>query len=106
MADNLKLHDGEIVENKVKGGYWERSFCIYNQKEGKYWFTNERILFRAGAAALDLPYAEIDEVKTCKVGPFLQSMPTGVKVTMRNGKSYKLSVLGRKKIAEYIRSKR
>ncbi len=64
------------------------------------------MLFRSGfTASLDLPYEEIDDVRTCSVGPFIPFMPTGVKVTMKNGKSYKLSVLGRKKIAEYIQSK-
>ena len=99
MADNLELHEGEVVESEVKGDYWEKTLCMY-------WFTNQRILFRGGfTASLDLPYEEIDDVRTCSVGPFIPFMPTGVKVTMKNGKSYKLSVLGRKKIAEYIQSK-
>ena len=99
MADNLELHEGEVVESEVKGDYWEKTLCMYR-------FTNQRILFRGGfTASLDLPYEEIDDVRTCSVGPFIPFMPTGVKVTMKNGKSYKLSVLGRKKIAEYIQSK-
>ncbi|MBS6954168.1 MAG: PH domain-containing protein [Enterocloster asparagiformis] len=106
MADNLELSEGEIVESEVKGDYWEKTFCMYSQKSGKYWLTNKRILFRGGfAASLDLPYEEIDEVRTCNVGPFIQFMPTGIKVIMKNGKGYKLSVLGRRKIAEYIQSK-
>ena len=106
MADNLELHEGEVVESEVKGDYWEKTLCMYSQKSGKYWFTNQRILFRGGfTASLDLPYEEIDDVRTCSVGPFIPFMPTGGKVTMKNGKSYKLSVLGRKKIAEYIQSK-
>ena len=92
MADNLELHEGEVVESEVKGDYWEKTLCMYSQKSGKYWFTNQRILFRGGfTASLDLPYEEIDDVRTCSVGPFIPFMPTGVKVTMKNGKSYKLS---------------
>ena len=51
MADNLELHEGEVVESEVKGDYWEKTLCMYSQKSGKYWFTNQRILFRGGFTA-------------------------------------------------------
>lgn len=106
MADAFELHEGETVEKQIKGDYWERTLCFYSQKTGQYWFTNERIIFRGGfVAAIDLPYKEIEAVKKCNVGPLLQFLPTGVKVTMKDGKSYKLSVLGRKSIIELIESK-
>ena len=57
MADALDLHEGEQIEKELKGDYWEKTLCFYSQKSGKYWFTNERIIFRGGfVAALDLPY--------------------------------------------------
>lgn len=106
MADTLELHEGEQVEKEIKGDYWEKTFCMYSQKSGKYWFTNERIIFRGGfVAALDLPYSEIESVSLCKVGPLLQFLPTGIKVSMKDGKNYKLSVLKRKEILELIQSR-
>ena len=50
MADLFELHDGEAVEKEVKGDYWEKNLGLYSQKTGKYWFTNERIIFRGGFA--------------------------------------------------------
>lgn len=106
MANELQLHEGESVEKELKGDYWEKTFCVYSQKTGKYWFTNERLIFQGGfIAALDIPYSEIASVKACNVGPLIQFLPTGIKVTTKSGKSYKLSVLKRKSIIEFLESK-
>lgn len=106
MADTLELHEGESIEKEIKGDYWERTLCFYSQKTGKYWFTNERIIFRGGfVAALDLPYAKIESASLCNVGPFIPFLPTGIKVSMKSGKTYKLSVLKRKDILAFIQSK-
>lgn len=107
MADTaLELQDGEQVEKEIKGDYWEKTLCMYSQKTGKYWFTNQRIIFRGGfVAALDLPYSEMESVALCNVGPLVQFLPTGIKVTMKDGKKYKLSVLKRKDILALIQSK-
>mgnify|MGYP000282065755 CR=1 FL=1 len=37
--------------------------------------------------------------------PLLQFLPTGIKITVNGGKSYKLSVLKRKSVVEFIESK-
>lgn len=107
MAVQLDLHEGETIIKEVKGDYWEKLFLfMYSQKRGKYWFTSERIIFRGGIiAGLDLPYAEIAEISKCNVGPAIHFIPTGIKVTMKDGKQYRLSVLGRKEIMEIIQSK-
>ncbi|RGZ01850.1 PH domain-containing protein [Clostridium sp. AM58-1XD] len=106
MADTLELREGESVEKEIKGDYWEKSFCFYSQKTGKYWFTNERIIFRGGfIAAVDIPYTDIESVKACNVGPLIPFLPTGVKVSTKDGKTYKLSVLKRKEIIAFIESK-
>lgn len=106
MADAFELHEGESIEKELKGDYWEKTLCFYSQKTGKYWFTNERIIFRGGfVTALDLPYAEIESVSLCNVGPLIPFLPTGIKVTMKDNKSYKLSVLKRKDILAFIQSK-
>ena len=48
MADALELHEGEVVEKEFKSDYWEKTLCFYSQKRGKYWLTNQRIVFRGG----------------------------------------------------------
>ena len=108
MADlDLELEEGEVVEKEVKGDYWERTLCFYSQKRGTYWFTNKRIIFRGGfIASIEIPYANIESLKTCNVGDFIQFVPTGIKVSTKDGKSFKLSVLKRKEIMAFIESKR
>lgn len=106
MAAVLELQDGEQVEKEFKGDYWEKSLCFYSQNRGNYWITNQRIVFRGGfGTTLDIPYTDIASVSLCKVGPLLQFMPTGIKVSLKNGKTYKLSVLKRKSIIELIESR-
>lgn len=107
MAVDLELQAGETVLKEIRGDYWEKLFLfLYSQKIGQYWFTSERIVFRGEFVAdLNLSYKEIQEVKACAVGPAIPFIPTGIKVTMKDGKSYKLSVLRRKKIMELISSR-
>lgn len=106
MEDLFKLHDGEAVEYELKGDYWEKNLGLYSQKTGKYWFTNERIIFRGGfAVALDITYSDIESLSLCNVGPFIQFLPTGIKVKMKDDKAYKLSVLKRKDVLNFIQSK-
>lgn len=105
MADeDLGLREGENVIEQMKGDYWEKQFlCFYSQSRGKYWLTSERILYKGGwGTNLELPYSDIAEVKKCMVGPFIPFLPTGVKVTLKDGKSYKLSLMGRGKYIEFI----
>lgn len=107
MAREIELQEGEVVEKEVQGDYWEKVFlCFYDQKRGKYWFTNKRISFQGGfVTALDIPYSEIESVSECCVGGLIPFVPTGVKVNTRDGKSYKLSVLKRKEIIAFLQSK-
>lgn len=106
MADALELNDGEVVEKEMKSDYWEKTLCFYSQKRGKYWFTNQRIIFRGGfATVLDIPYSEIESVQLCNIGGLVQIIPTGIKVTLKSGKTYKLSVTKRKEILAFLQAK-
>ena len=107
MAREIELQEGEVVEKEVQGDYWEKLFLfMYDQKRGHYWFTNQRISFQGGfVTALDIPYSEIASVSECCVGGLIPFVPTGVKVDTKDGNSYKLSVLKRKEIIEFIQSK-
>ena len=53
----------------------------------------------------DSPYADIESVQLCNVGGLVQIIPTGIKVTLKSGKSYKLSVTKRKEILAFIQEK-
>ena len=57
------------------------------------------------ATILEIPYADIESVQLCNVGGLVQIIPTGIKVTLKSGKSYKLSVTKRKEILAFIQEK-
>lgn len=104
---NFELNAGENIIKEIKGDYWEKSFLfMYDQKRGSFCFTNERIMFRGGfSTTLNLPYSDIVSISKCNVGPMIGFIPTGISVTMRDGKSYRLSVLKRSELMELIQSK-
>lgn len=102
MGKKLELHSGEQIIKTVKGDCWEVPFGIYGQVPGKYAFTNQRVRFmgngimQALRMEFEIIYEEIDAIETFTVGLFF---PTGIKVWMKNGDKYLLSLLKRK---EYI----
>lgn len=102
----VELQEGEVIEQDFKGDYWEKFLFTYSQKTGSYQMTTHRIHFQGGfATVLDIPYSDITSVELCNVGPLIQFVPTGIKVTTKDGKSYKLSMMGRKTIFEYLQKK-
>ena len=106
MADTLELLENEVVEKEFKSDYWEKTLCFYSQKRGKYWLTNQRIIFRGGfATVLEIPYSEIESVQLCNIGGFVRIIPTGIKVTLKSGKTHRLSVTKRKEILAFLQSK-
>lgn len=104
MAASIELQGGESIVKEFQGDYWKKMFAfVYSQKRGRYWITNRRIVFQGGfATELSLSYSDIAEVKKCLVGPCFGFLPTGIKVTMKNGEQHRLSVLSRKKTLELI----
>lgn len=107
MVD-IELREGETVLEEIQGDYWEKLFlCLYSQIRGKYWITSERIIFQGGfATTLEIEMKDIEAVTLCAVGGFVQFLPTGIKVTTREGNAYKLSVLSRRKHVEVIENAR
>lgn len=106
----LQLLEGENIEKeKVKGDYWHGGLglAFQSQTHGIYFFTNKRILFKptglfTGTEMLfTLDYKEIESIKTCQVGIFI---PTGILITMKDKKKYKLSLLKRNTWVEFIKS--
>lgn len=112
---DLGLNENEKVELEVSGDYWgemEYLGLLERQKSGKFWFTNERILFSTGAFSIYskpffiVKYSDIASVEKCNIGPALiKFIPTGIQLNMKDGKKYKLSVLKREKYIQFIESK-
>ncbi len=103
----FELKEGEqLLASKVSGDCWKMpKFSINRQVSGKYYFTDQRIVFLASgligteSVSWEIEMKEIENIKTCMTPPFF---PFGILITMKNGDKYKLSILKRKKYAELI----
>lgn len=105
MDTPFELEENEVVEKKLSGDYWKKTFIGFSQKRGKYWLTNKKIVFRGGLMVeLDIEYKQIASLRKCCIGPF-PFLPFGILVELKDGTDHRLSVLGRTKILEYIQSK-
>lgn len=99
------LQDGEELLYTVKGDTWKIPvMTISRQISGKFFFTDRRIAFRTwgvgkGNAAYDVDYKDVDTISTYNINFFI---PTGIKITLKNGDLYKISVMKRKKYIELI----
>lgn len=100
MADTIELRPGEEKWAETKGDSWESPETIKGQISGKFYFTNQRVIFKGGGLIAKLRHeyefkiAEIASIKKFSVSFII---PTGIKVTMKDGGKYKISVLGRGK---------
>ena len=103
----FEVREGEqLLVGKVSGDCWKMpKTSINRQVSGKYYFTDQRIVFLAsgliGAESVswEIEMNDIEKVKTCTTPPFF---PFGILITMKNGDKYKLSILKRKKYFELI----
>lgn len=102
MAD-IELREGEVLLSEFRGDYWEKFLVILStQVRGQYWITNQRIKFHGFATDLELEMKDIESVQPCLIGGLIPFIPTGIKVRMKDGKSYTLSVLARSKHIQMI----
>ncbi|MBQ9767085.1 MAG: PH domain-containing protein [Lachnospiraceae bacterium] len=107
MAEETKLPfelaEGEELEKTFASDYWEKFLFTRSQVRGRYWFTNQRILFGTwGMIKVEIPYNKISAAVTCNVGLFI---PTGIKLTMDDGTVHVLSVTKRSENLDFIKAK-
>lgn len=103
----FEIRDNEqLFASKVSGDCWKMpKLSINRQVSGKYYFTDQRIVFLASgligteSVSWEIEMKNIASIKTCTTPPFF---PFGILITMKNGDKYKLSILKRKKYAEFI----
>lgn len=96
---------GETIIATAGGDCWETPDMPTNsQVPGRYTFTNKRILFKGNGiiASLrlifDIPYDEIASIEPYTVVFF----PTGIRIWMKDGGRYRLSLRKRKQYMEII----
>ena len=101
--NHFELRQGEYILKTANGDCWETPY-VHFQIPGQYTFTNQRILFRESGIfkklclEFELPYSEIDWIEPYLVVFF----PTGIRVWMKNGDRYRLSLRGRKQYMDII----
>lgn len=108
--NDIQLMEGEVIEKgNIKGDYWHGGIgpFVQTQTSGTYTFTNKRVMFKptglltSGKLLFTLDYKEIESLKKSQVAFFI---PTGILLSMKDGKKYKLSLLGRKGWIDFIQS--
>lgn len=108
MSNSITLRPSENVELEMQSDYWKSIFGVlqFSQVRGKYWFTNERVIFLGGfATRVEIDYNEIASIKKCFIGPIIRFLPTGILVTTKAGEKHYFSILNRKKAYEFLESK-
>lgn len=100
-----KFLEGESVIATAGGDCWETPFMPHSQVPGRYTFTNKRILFEGNGiiealrVKFEIPYSEIDLIEPYLVFIF----KTGIRVYMKNGDRYRLSLRKRQKYMDMIK---
>lgn len=103
----FEMLENETIEKQIASDYWEAIlFLMISQTRGNYYFTNKRIVFIGGfGKKVEIDYSNIESISKCCVGGLIRLIPTGIKVTMKDGKKHYLSVVKRNEIMELINSK-
>lgn len=104
----IQFRANEVVELEMASDYWSNLFGViqFSQIRGRYWFTNERIIFAGGfAKKIEIDYYDIASVQKCFIGPIIRFLPTGILVTTKSGEKHYLSILGRQKVLDLLESK-
>jgi len=113
LIENELMRQGDHITHSEKGDYWEKLLCFYTQVRGYYYCTEESLIFVGGFAGTtfwSVRYQDIKEFKKCAIGPLIQFIPTGIRITFHDEKKgkdrkYKMSVLGRDKWMSFLGQK-
>ena len=104
----IELLENEEILRTIKGDYWLNTLLfLYEQRNGEIVITNMRILFNSKVFTktfleLALTISDIESIEKCNVGSIIPINPTGVKITLKNGRKFKLSSYHRKDIIEEL----
>ena len=103
-----ELQEGESVIAQEKGDQWEYFLNIIGmQNQGRYFFTEKRIIFYyCLSKQFEVYYKDIQSLELCNVGPLIRFVPTGIKITTKEGKQFYMSVMKRKEYQELIEKQR
>lgn len=104
-TEKLHLRNGEEIIEEKKGDTWKTPEMPYRKQiSGRFYFTNQRVAFRTwgpfqSSAAYDIEYKDIAELNKFSINFFIK---TGIKIIMKDGLVYKISVMKRNKYIEII----
>ncbi len=97
----------EIFAQRETADCWNMPQVLGNRQiSGKFYFTDQRIVFLASgligtdSVSWEIEMKDIESVETCLTPPFF---PFGIRLTMKNGDQYKLGILKRNKYVEWIK---
>lgn len=95
----------QVFAEKVSANCLQTPSFITNPVAGKMYFTDQRVVFLAqGLIGTDkmswgIEMKDIAAVKACIAPPFF---PIGMRLILKNGEKYKLSIMKRNKYIDWI----
>ena len=106
----LALEEHECTVYETKGDWWADSILGKQQLPGIFEVTNKRFAFRGktllGTAkenGLEFDPSDLASVEKCNIGNgIVKIIPTGLRLTMRDGGQYVVSILKRDKLLEIL----
>lgn len=106
-TETVELRENEQILRQQKGDTWKTPEMIMRkQVSGTFTFTNQRICFRTwgpfkSSAKYDIEYADIASIQDYSINVVIK---TGIEITTKNQKTYKISVWKRNEVKELINS--
>lgn len=95
-----------VFAQKVSADSWRTPRqTVGRQVSGKFYFTDQRIVFIASGligtadVSWEIEMKDIESVKTCTTPPFF---PFGILITMKDGGKYMIGITKRKKYFDWI----
>lgn len=96
----------QVFAERVSADCWNMPQVIGSRQiAGKVYFTDQRVVFLASgligtkSVSWEIEMRDIAKSEKCTTPPFF---PFGIRITMKNGDKYKLSILKRNKYADWI----
>lgn len=96
----------QVFAEKVSADSWKTPRqTMERQISGKFYFTDQRIVFLASgllgteSVSWEIEMKDIQSVKACLTPPFF---PFAIQILMKDGSKYKIGILKREKYIEWI----
>ena len=99
----LQLRENEKTVLELSGDLWEGLGQGSGTVDSWCAFRYKTLLGAAKQNAVEFELSDVAQIKKCNIGPgFIKFIPTGIKVTLKDGKKHVFSVTKREKMMQAL----